>query len=74
MLKKFKDKQKEHQIRILNGKEVIKKEQDEMENLYSILIQNEDVRKLLENEMKINIYLADMQKVLGDTIKEVVDF
>ena len=70
----FKDKQKEHQIRILNGKEVIKKEQDEMENLYSILIQNEDVRKLLEDEMKINIYLADMQKVMGETIKEVVDF
>ena len=45
-----------------------------MQNLYSIVIQNETSRKLLENEMKINVMLADMQKIIGDALKDIVDF
>lgn len=74
MIKDFKDKQKEQQIKYINGQEVTKEEQDNMQNLYSILIQNEKVRSLLECEMKINVLLADMQKIMGDSIKEIVDF
>lgn len=46
----------------------------ELENLYSLLIRNEDIRKLLEQEMRINIMLADMQKTIGQAIKEIVEF
>lgn len=74
MLKDFKSKQKEQQLKYINGKEILKSEQEEMQNLYSILIQNDNIRKMLECEMKINILLADMQKVMGDAIKEIVDF
>ena len=45
-----------------------------MQNLYSIVIQNETSRKLLENEMKINVMLADMQKIIGDALKDIIDF
>ena len=45
-----------------------------MQNLYSIVIQNEISRKLLENEMKINVMLADMQKIIGDALKDIIDF
>ena len=45
-----------------------------MENLYSIIIQDEKARMLLENEMKLNVMLADMQKIVGDGIKELVEF
>lgn len=74
MIKDFKEKQTEHQIKYLNGQEVTKEEQDNMQNLYSILIQNEKARTLLECEMKINVLLADMQKIMGDAIKEIVEF
>ena len=56
------------------GKEQSKEKLDEMQNLYSIVIQNETSRKLLENEMKINVMLADMQKIIGDALKDIIDF
>lgn len=74
MIKDFKEKQREQQIKYLNGQEVTKEEQEAMQNLYSILIQNEKARKLLECEMKINVLLADMQKIMGEAIKEIVEF
>ncbi len=74
MLKEFKSKQKSQQLKYLNGSETSKSEETELQNLYSILVQNENIRKMLECEMKINIYLANVQKVMGDAIKEIVDF
>ena len=74
MLKDFKDKQNEVQISYINGQEISKEKQAEMENLYSIVIQNEDSRKILECEMKINIILADLQKAMGEAIEELIKF
>lgn len=74
MLKDFKDKQNELQIAYLNGQDVTEEKQKEMENLYSIVIQNEECRKILECEMKINIILADLQKSMGEAIEELVKF
>ena len=74
MLKDFKDKQNQVQISYLNGQDISKEKQEEMEHLYSIVIQNDDCRKILECEMKINIILADLQKSMGDAIEELVKF
>ncbi len=73
-MKEFKDKQSEVQISYLNGKEVSQDVQNEMQNLYSIVIQNDDSRKILELEMKINIMLADVQKALGEAVEDIVKF
>ncbi len=73
-LKDFKERQKNYQMEYIDGKEQSKEKLDEMQNLYSIIIQNETSRKLLENEMKINVMLADMQKIIGDALKDIVDF
>ena len=74
MLKDFKDKQNQVQISYLNGQDISKEKQEEMENLYSIVIQNDDCRKILECEMKINIILVDLKKSMGDAIEELVKF
>ena len=74
MLKDFKDKQAELQMAYINGQEPDKSKQEEMENLYSIVAQNSDCRKILECEMRINVILADLQKALGDAIEELVKF
>lgn len=73
-LKEFKEKQKSYQLEYIDGKAQDKESLDEMQNLYSIVIQNETSRKLLENEMKINVMLADMQKIIGDALKDIIDF
>lgn len=74
MIKDFKKKQEEHQLNYINGKDMSDEELKQMQNLYSILIQNEKARLLLESEMKINVMLADMNKIIGEGIKEIVDF
>ena len=73
-LKDFKERQKNYQMEYIDGKEQSKEKLDEMQNLYSIVIQNETSRKLLENEMKINVMLADMQKIIGEALKDIIDF
>ncbi|MBR1884168.1 MAG: YlbF family regulator [Clostridia bacterium] len=73
-LKEFKDKQQLHQLEFINTGTLSDTHKAELENLYSILIQNEDIRKFLEYEMKLDIYLADMQKAIGDGIKEMLEF
>ena len=73
-LKDFKERQKNSQMEYIDGKEQSKEKLEEMQNLYSIVIQNETSRKLLENEMKINVMLADMQKIIGDALKDIIDF
>lgn len=73
-LKDFKEKQTENQIQYMNTGKVDENKQKELENLYSILIQDEQTRKLFENEMRLNILLADMQKMVGETIKEIIEF
>lgn len=74
LVKDFKEKQQQLQIKHINGTQMTDEEKLAMENLYSIIIQNENARKLLENEMKLNVMLADMQKIVGEGIKELVDF
>lgn len=74
LIKEFKNKQSELQLNYLNGKEMSKDMEQEMQNMYSIVIQNEKSRKLLENEMKVNVMLADLQKILGDGLKEFIEF
>ena len=58
----------------LNGQELSNEVQQEMQNLYSIVIQDDNSRRLLELEMKINIMLADIQKSLGNAVEELVKF
>lgn len=73
-LKEFKNKQKENQVAYLNGSKISDEKRMEMENLYSLVIHDENSRKLLEIEMKINVMLADVQKIIGEGIKEIIDF
>ncbi len=74
LMKEFKEKQQKQQFDYLNTGKIDENMQKELENLYSIIIQNNDMRAMLECEMRINVLLADMQKSIGDSIKEIIEF
>ncbi|MEG1989892.1 MAG: YlbF family regulator [Clostridia bacterium] len=74
MLKDFKEKQRLHQMEYINTGKMNEDTQKELENLYSIVIQNEESRKLLECEMRLDILLADMQKIMAEGIKDILEF
>ena len=74
LIKEFKEKQMQHQTSIIEGKNVDPNELGDMQNMYSLIIQKEDLKKLLETEMRINLLLGDMQKTIAEGIKEIVEF
>ena len=47
-------------------------EEKEIENLYLKLIENEEAKKYFEAETKFNIIIADVNKIIGDAIKDVI--
>lgn len=73
-VKEFKDKQREQQIQYISGKEMTEEDKQYMQNLYSIIIQNPESAKFFEKEIKLNVLLADIQKILGEGIKDVLEF
>ena len=53
------------------GKEDIEKT-NKMKELYAELIQIEDAKKYFDAEMKFNIVLADVNKIIGEAVRDVI--
>ncbi len=73
-IKEFKEKQRQQQLRYIEGTKPTEAEQQYMQNLYSIIIQNADGAKFFESEIRLNVLLADIQKILTEGIKDVLEF
>ena len=43
-----------------------------MQQLYIELIENDEAKKFFDAETKFNIVLADVNKIIGDAIKDVI--
>ena len=43
-----------------------------LQQLYIELIENEEAKKFFEAETKFNIVFADVNKIIGDAIKDVL--
>ncbi|MCX8075156.1 MAG: YlbF family regulator [Clostridia bacterium] len=74
MLRDFKEKQKQTQIEYINTGKLNEDSQRELQNMYISLIANEDIKKLFEYEIKLDVLLADMQKIVAEGIKEIIEF
>lgn len=51
-----------------NDEEKVKK----MQQLYVELIENDMAKKYFDAEMKFNILLADVNKIIGDAVKDLI--
>lgn len=71
-IKEFEESRYDAQITAMqtgkNDEEKVKKMQD----LYVELIQDDIAKKYFEAEMKFNILLADVNKIIGDAVKDVI--
>lgn len=43
-----------------------------MQNLYIELIENDDAKKYLDAETKFNIMISDVNKIIGEAIRDVM--
>lgn len=73
-LKTFKDEQEKNQMNYINTHQVDNQKQAEIQNMYIDLVKNPDVKKFFDCEIKLDVMLGDMQKIIGDGIKELIEF
>ena len=60
-----------HITQMQTGKENQEK-MEKMKNLYAELIENLEAKRFFEAETKFNILIADVNKIIGEAIKDVM--
>lgn len=58
-------------VQMQTGKEDVEKT-NKMKELYAELIQIDDAKKYFNAEMKFNIVLADVNKIIGEAVRDVM--
>lgn len=72
-IKKFETLRYELQISAMQGLESNKDKEKELQEVYAELLTKENVKEYFDAEFKFNILLADVNKIIGDSVKEVLD-
>ena len=71
-IQEFEDARYDAQILAMQTGKSDEEKTKKMQNLYIELIENEDAKRFFDTEMKFNILLADVNKIIGDAIKDVL--
>lgn len=72
MINKFETLRYEIQISAMQGLETNKDKEKELQDIYAELLSKENIKEYFEAEFKFNILLADVNKIIGDAVKEVL--
>ena len=72
-IKKFEMLRYEIQISAMQGLESNKDKEKELQEIYAELLTKENVKEYFDAEFKFNILLADVNKIIGDSVKEVLE-
>lgn len=73
-IRNFKHKQMAYQKEYLSGKDMDDTAKQEMQQLYSLIIQNPIAVEFFQTEIALDVMLADMHKIIGEGIKDALDF
>ena len=71
-IQEFEDARYDAQISAMQTGKSDEEKTKKMQNLYIELIENEDAKRFFDTEMKFNILLAAVNKIIGDAIKDVL--
>ena len=58
-------------VHLQTGKEDTEK-MEKVKKLFEVLIQEEEAKKFFDAETKFNIVIADVNKIIGETIRDVM--
>ncbi len=62
----------EEQILELQGEKQSEEKMKKLEDLYKILVQNPEVKDYFDKEVRFNVMMADVNKIIGEAIKDVL--
>ncbi len=62
----------EEQVLALQGEKQSEEKMKKLQDLYQILVKNPDVKDYFDKEVRFNVMMADVNKIIGDAIKDVL--
>lgn len=71
-LDEFEKARYEIQLEVMQGKEQNKEKTENMQKIYLELIQNETTKKYFDAELKFNVLLSDVNKIIGESVQDVL--
>lgn len=71
-IKKFETLRYEVQIAAMQGIDANKDKEKELQEVYASLLSKENVKEYFDAEFKFNVLIADVNKIIGEAIKDVL--
>lgn len=68
----FNQKQYELQVAGLKGENPEKEKMEKLQELYTILASDEEVKKYFDLQVKFNIMLADINRIIAEAVKDAI--
>lgn len=62
----------EEQLLAMQGEKQSEEKMAKLQELYKILVQNADVKDYFDKEVRFNVLIADVNKIIGEAIKDVL--
>ena len=62
----------EVQVLAMQGKEVEEEKNKKLQEMYTILIQNNEIKEYFDLEVKFNVMLADVNKIIAESVQDVL--
>lgn len=71
-IREFEEKRYDVQLEALKGEEQEKTKLEEMQKIYVELMQDELAKTYFEVELKFNVLLADVNKIIAESVQDVI--
>ena len=62
----------EVQVLAMQGKEVEVEKNKKLQEMYTILIQNKEIKEYFDLEVKFNVMIADVNKIIAESVQDVL--
>ena len=62
----------EIQVLAMQGKEVEEEKNRKLQEMYTILIQNKEIKEYFDLEVKFNVMIADVNKIIAEAVQDVL--
>lgn len=72
-LEAFEKARYEVQIAAMQGKEAIDGKTEAIQKMYIELMQDEQMKQYFDAEYKFNVMLGDVNKIIGQAVKEIIE-
>ena len=71
-IREFEEKRYEVQLEALKGEEQEKTKLEEMQKIYIELMEDELAKDYFEKELKFNVLIADVNKIIAESVQDVI--